>query len=354
VERLCWANVQLICFCLADEQQVNCDQINENYGRMNGLMKGKRSSIALETYSSGNTSFHECLIRAEKGIILYSSNPKILFCDLQLAPSECQTFVYTETLPPHLNPSYSSPRIKYHYKLTIGTQRIGSPIRLFKIPIRILTTHLIDELLNVPYSVDYDEASNGFDNNNHRETSPASSVFNNDESRDDSTPLDLALHMIEYQTCHRTPHSFNITSTLGRVAKFFIFKTVYRLGEDIIGVFNFSDGVVPCLRFSVALQSEETISESYQLGSKSAIPHTTSHSKCQEYTFNTTHTQMVLTIPLTATPSFANEIGKLLSVQVPNLILHHFSSSVPSVEATFSFCDLPKPRTSKFPIVQPQ
>lgn len=44
------------------------------------------------------------------------------------------------------------------------------------------------------------------------------------------------------------PDMFNITNMRGKVAKFCIFKTVYRLGEDIIGTFNFSEGDIPCLQ----------------------------------------------------------------------------------------------------------
>lgn len=307
--------MQLHCFCLADESQVNTAQIfedNEDSVLVNGnSFRGKRSSIALETYASNDTSFHECLLRAEKGIIVYHSNPKILFCDLQLAPYECQTFIYTETLPSHLNPTYSSPRLKYQYKLTIGVQRIGAPINLLKMPIRILAIGLEDHAKHL----NGDRSShlrNGFESNHsYKEHSLNSSFSNDDESRDESTPLDLALHRIEYQTCTRNPHSFNITSSSGRVAKFTIFKTVYRLGEDIIGMFNFTDGNVPCVRYTCSLQSEETIVDSYKTGSKSTVPQVVNHGKCQEFTFNTAHSQMVITIPLTATPTFTNDIGKV-------------------------------------------
>lgn len=47
------------------------------------------------------------------------------------------------------------------------------------------------------------------------------------------------------------PDMFNITNTRGKVAKFCIFKTVYRLGEDIVGTFNFSEGDIPCLQVSL-------------------------------------------------------------------------------------------------------
>lgn len=44
---------------------------------------------------------------------------------------------------------------------------------------------------------------------------------------------------------------FNITNVRGKVAKFCIFKTVYRLGEDIVGTFTFSEGDIPCLQVSL-------------------------------------------------------------------------------------------------------
>lgn len=49
-------------------------------------------------------------------------------------------------------------------------------------------------------------------------------------------------------TCISFTDMFNITNVRGKVAKFCIFKTVYRLGEDIIGTFTFSEGDIPCLQ----------------------------------------------------------------------------------------------------------
>ena len=355
MERLCWANVQLHCFCLVDESQVNEEEIaaeassitSSYYSSSSASLGGsqislrnqstttvsssssfssssKRSSFALETYASTDTSFHECLLRAERGTIVYASAPKILFCDLTLAPWECQTFVYTETLPRRLNPSYSSPRLKYTYKLTVGAQRIGAPIHLLKMPLRILSASLgFDTALSGKMM------ANGESNANGDDSGSLKSNNNNfdDESRDESTPLDLALHRIEAATCHRVPHSFNITSGGGgagggggngrRVARFSIFKTAYRLGEDVVGVFNFGEGSVPCIRYSVALQTEETLSERFSKSSSSssssgrpAVINVVNHGRCGECTLNTVHSQVVLTIPLTATPTFANDIGR--------------------------------------------
>lgn len=54
--------------------------------------------------------------------------------------------------------------------------------------------------------------------------------------------------------CHN-PHPsscstdlYNISNTRGKVGTFCIFKTVYKIGEDVIGTFNFSEGDIPCLQ----------------------------------------------------------------------------------------------------------
>lgn len=266
----------------------------------------KRNSISLETYTSNDTSFHESLIRGEKGIIVYASKPKILFCDLQLKPNQNQTFIYTETLPSNLNPSYSSSRVKYYYKLTIGAQRIGSPIYLLKIPIRILTVD--------GFTIDHQNTTNGCyteDDDKSICSTNTSFTFTDDESKNHGNSLDMALHRIEYLAGQRMPHNFNITNSFGKVAKFFIYKTVYRLGEDIIGLFDFNESAVKCIRYSVTLQCEEKISDHFSNNTnKSTQINLTNDICCQECCLNINHSPMILTIPFTITPTFSNDLGK--------------------------------------------
>ncbi|KAF7492794.1 RAB6A-GEF complex partner protein 2 [Sarcoptes scabiei] len=330
VERICWANVQIHCFCNVDESQIDPNEIIEEEGPMklnrfnsmnrgrsnnsNNLFKQKRNSLTNEIYSKNDTSFHESLIRGEKGLIIYSSKPKILFCDLQLESDQSQTFVYNETLPLNLNPSYSSNRVKYCYKLTIGTQRIGSAIYFLKIPIRILT---IDgfSLQSIPC---IPNGSNDLDEDidlNESSLSPSSFMFD-DESKDSSTILDMALHRIESMVSKRIPHTFNITNSSGKVAKFIIFKTVYRLGEEVIGLFDFSESVVKCIRYSVTLQSEEEITDRFLLkqnNSRKSIAKIQQNNHChyQEYCLDLSHSPMNITIPYTVTPSFSNSLVTL-------------------------------------------
>lgn len=46
--------------------------------------------------------------------------------------------LYTETLQNEIPPSYRGQLVKYSYKLTIGTQRVNNPIKLLRIPLRVL------------------------------------------------------------------------------------------------------------------------------------------------------------------------------------------------------------------------
>ena len=49
-----------------------------------------------------------------------------------------QSDQYKETLPFGLSPSYRGSCLKYSYKVTIGTQKVGCPIKLLRIPFRVL------------------------------------------------------------------------------------------------------------------------------------------------------------------------------------------------------------------------
>ena len=48
--------------------------------------------------------------------------------------------------------------------------------------------------------------------------------------------------------------SYNITNAKGKVARFQMFKQAYKLGEDIVGIFDFTEGTVPCVQVSMVLE----------------------------------------------------------------------------------------------------
>ncbi|XP_054545800.1 RAB6A-GEF complex partner protein 2 isoform X2 [Talpa occidentalis] len=188
--------------------------------------------------------------RGERGQCILSTPPKILFCDLRLDPGESKSYSYSEVLPIEGPPSFRGQSVKYVYKLTIGCQRVNSPITLLRVPLRVLVL------------------------------------------------TDL----------------YNISDGRGKVGTFGIFKSVYRLGEDVVGTLNLGEGTVACLQFSVSLQTEERVQPEYQrrrgAGGAPSVSHVT-HARHQESCLHTTRTSFSLPIPLSSTPGFCTAVVSL-------------------------------------------
>lgn len=96
-----------------------------------------------------------------------------------------------------------------------------------------------------------------------------------------------------------------ISNIWGKVARFCLFKSSYKLGEDIIGTFDFTVATVKCIQVSVSLQCEEetTIDDKKQTRS-------ITFSKQHEVSLGLKQTQLVLPIPLHVTPEFTTNLGK--------------------------------------------
>ena len=76
---IAWSCVQLDCNCFIDESKVALPKIPMRYNIYN------------DTEASSNTSFQP---RDRHGLSVYSSKPKILFCNLCLRPNEEKTCMY--------------------------------------------------------------------------------------------------------------------------------------------------------------------------------------------------------------------------------------------------------------------
>lgn len=99
-----------------------------------------------------------------------------------------------------------------------------------------------------------------------------------------------------------------ISNTWGKVARFCLFKPAYKLGEDIIGTFDFTVATVSCMQVSVSLQcEEETVID--QGGEKSKEVRIITFSKHHEVCLGYKFTQMILPVPLHVTPSFTTRLG---------------------------------------------
>ncbi|XP_039607929.1 RAB6A-GEF complex partner protein 2 [Polypterus senegalus] len=276
-EMLAWASAQIHCQFHASENRV---------------------MLPSETPKQDVQAENETVLvpnRGERGQCFLATPPKILFCDLRLDPGESKSYSYRETVPVEGPPSFRGQSVKYVYKLTIGCQRVNSPIKLLRVPFRVLVVHGVEDT-----QFHHDEA-----------VAPSNPFLEEEEgTKKDSRLVEIATEMLMMATSRRSQHLFNITNARGKVGKFCIFKTVYRIGEDIVGTFDFSEGDIPCLQFSVSLQSEEHVLEKYQRRPNQPAS-LTAHARHQESCLHTASTHFCLPIPLSATPGFSTDIVAL-------------------------------------------
>ncbi|TRY87671.1 hypothetical protein DNTS_013618 [Danionella cerebrum] len=253
-EMLAWASAQIHCQFHASESRVAVPT------------QGTKQDVQAESDTVLIPS------RGERGQCVLDTPPKILFCDLRLEPGESKTYSYSEVVPTDGPPSFRGQAVKYVYKLTIGCQRVNSPIKLLRVPFRVLVLHGMPE---PPFPQD-------------EEVAPSNPFLEEEEgSRRDTKPLERALDMLMITTSRRCPYMFNITNIRGKVAKFCIFKT-----------------------YSVSLQSEEEVQEQYQKRAAQAVS-VTGHGRHLESCLHTASSHFSLPVPLNVTPGFTTDIVTL-------------------------------------------
>lgn len=299
---LAWASVQIHCQRTVSESRVSLPTSTN-------LSTEEVSTTGCETSFVPN--------KGEKGCTVLSTKPKILFCDLKLAPGESKQYEYKDVIPADSPPSYRGQAIKYSYKITIGTQRLNQRTELLRIPIRVMVLFGLNDI-----SV-YNE---------NEDVAPTNPFLKH--SRKENSVLDVALQVLSTVTARKAAHFYNITNSRGKVARFYLFKSAYKLGEDINGVFDFSYGTVPSVQFSVSLQSEETVSEECRRKPNQPTA-VTVYAKHQEMCLHTQRTHISIPVPLTVTPGFISDIVCLRwrlhfeFVTVVNDVLHKEKSVKP-------------------------
>jgi len=210
-EILAWASAQIVCICSINPQKVTDSTF------------GSSTHTTLTTTSLSPS-------RGEHGCVIFSTKPKILVCDLSLAAAQSAAYKYEETLPSDLPPSFRGQAVKYSYKLKIGMQKVGSQIKMLHLPLRLMTW----QTLGLPIYQDEEDVAV---RNPFLKSSPKDSQ------------LDQPLEAMQLLSSRRSPSVYKVTNSQGKVVSLCLFKSSYRLGEDIIGTLDFSDGVVCCIQY---------------------------------------------------------------------------------------------------------
>lgn len=293
LENLAWATVQIHCYCNSTVQDRGGS--------------GTEAASSLNRNFIGSTSLNAS--NQLKGEVLKSTDPKILFCDLRLSPGESRQFMFRETLSMNTPPTYRGVMVKYYYKITVATQRVGTTVQALHIPIRVLP---------LPPINCSDEAITLNDESNE-DLAPNNPFI---EKKKAPSKIEYALHYLQNITARRRPNFYLISNKRGKVGRFCLFKPIYKLGEDIVGTLDFSCGTVKCAQLSVTLQCEEIIkrknakapeqpapaSSQEKDSTSGSIGRITNYTKHHEVCLGLLQTQMILPIPLHVTPTFETDL----------------------------------------------
>jgi len=291
---LAWATVQIHCFCT----------VNHNKVAIHGdKAVGRKSSNPTASGGQQPTSFQPTA--GEAGVCVLSTPAKILLCDMTLHPGEKCEFQFSETVPPTAPPSYRGAAVKYSYKLTVGTQRLDcSNVSLLRVPIRVLSVSGVS--VPAPHQ-----------NGVHERLllGPRSPFLEHDNDASDTeadgacvaSTADLIMQSVQDITGKRRASYYNIANTRGKVCKFCLFKTDYRLGEDIVASLDFTLGTLQCVQYSVSLCMKEQVHGDYKV-KVDQQDKVMCHSKHHEVSIGFSHSHFVLPVPLQLSPSFSTPV----------------------------------------------
>lgn len=264
-EEFAWGSAQLYCHCVYRQSKIRM---------LDGLLPRPAPTSADFAFSPS---------RSERGLCVFQSNPEILFCKLLLGPRQIQTYTFEVFVPQSSPPSFRGDNISYSYKLTVGLQRAlaGSHAQLLKVGLRVLP--VIDEL-------DLMRAECGRESPQHAlprldddtrtprhgsqdveltRTLPDESIampnpfLSAAPSPDSASQRQRTIVALRALSAKHAPSTFAISSNGQTFVRALLWKTCYRLGEELHTWLDFSQAAWPCLQVVVALECVESIAEEF-------------------------------------------------------------------------------------------
>lgn len=124
---------------------------------------------------------------------------------------------------------------------------------------------------------------------------------------------DHVLHAITSLSRRRKPSVFKISTSNSKetVAKFYLSKPVFRIGEDVVGWLDFSSSTVSCFQVSITLETEEDIDERYwkKPKEKTLVKIPQAHQK--EFCRDLLNVPIMLPVSVASSPQFTTEHVKV-------------------------------------------
>ncbi|KNC98948.1 uncharacterized protein SPPG_05908 [Spizellomyces punctatus DAOM BR117] len=260
-----------------------------------------------------------------KNLPLYSTPPSILFTDLSLAPGESKTYKYEILLPANLPPSHRGKAIRFSYKLIVGIQRGGIAHRsqVIQLPFRVFSqvhddgSRPIYEIAN-PVVINKDEAVVSTETVHHALPPTLLTLDRIDNRRATVRPRSKTKSLLEkddivdcmartINLCQHTKKvSYDICKNNEHVAQLILPRNVYRLGETVMGMLDFSNSSIPCYQLSAFLENNEHIEEPFAVRSNEQSSRLTRrvYAEHHRYSLNTQRAHIELFLPVSCSPEF--------------------------------------------------
>ncbi|CAG8803032.1 5000_t:CDS:2, partial [Gigaspora rosea] len=101
--------------------------------------------------------------------------------------------------------------------------------------------------------------------------------------------------------------NYDICKNNQRVAQLCLLKTLYRLGDIVMGTLNFNDVIIPSYQVSITLENSELIEPSIANRTQQQISRLTRkiHGEHHEFCLNASRISFSIPIPTNSTPDFA-------------------------------------------------
>ncbi|KAG4091879.1 Rgp1-domain-containing protein [Neocallimastix lanati (nom. inval.)] len=295
--------------CTLDGNHINLNLFESVKSKIRyGSKIGGGGSIGYDMNKSNDPRYNRI------DIPIYSTAPGILFCDLTLEPGQTKIFDYSIVLPSSIPPTYYGKSIKINYSVHIGIQ---------KTPLNVIPYSITLPFKVFSY-VENDGSKPAYDIMNpviiNKDLSTISQ--RNTESLDlihsplPYTPIETS-HSIKIDDgfsfrnvcglCQQASKvSYEICKDNENVAQLLFTRSVYRLGESIIGIIKFKTNALRCYQVTTYLETHEQIEYPYALRSKGKGGRVTKKviAQQQDFCLNNSKIFVELPIPLYATPEF--------------------------------------------------
>jgi len=308
-ETLSIGYIQVMGKCTLDGNHINLNLFESLKSKIRyGSKVGGGGSIGFDMENSNDPKYNRI------DIPIYSTAPGILFCNLTLEPGETKIFDYSIVLPTSIPPTYYGRSIKINYSIHIGIQKtpLNTTPYSITLPFKVFS-----------YAED-DGSKPAYDIMN-----PV--IINKDLStitQRDAESLDMIHPALPYNPvetdysvkigdgfsfnnvcnlCQQASKvSYEICKDNENVAQLLFTRSVYRLGESIIGIIKFKTNALRCYQVTTYLETDEQIEYPYALRSKGKGGRVTKKiiAQQQDFCLNNSKIFVELPIPLYATPEF--------------------------------------------------